>query len=205
MLARILAADSGRTFVPASCAAWSAAGPLHEHLAAMRATFAEAAAAAPSLVFLDEIDSLGSRLECAADDLYFRQVINVFLEQADGVLAIGDVMILGATNRIGALDPAILRQGRLGCHIHVPLPDQRGREEILRHLLGPASGALDVRDVAERCGDGTSPATLAALAAATAAAARDAGTDMTQQAVEQAFSTMSAQSGESHLRTRLPR
>jgi transitional endoplasmic reticulum ATPase len=64
------------------------------------------------------------------------RVVNQLLAELDGVEQLARVIVIGATNRIDLVDPSILRPGRFGMHIHVPLPDANDRRSILRIHLG---------------------------------------------------------------------
>jgi transitional endoplasmic reticulum ATPase len=102
----------------------------------LRTVFARAREAVPSLIFLDEIDAMvGKRGIGGAGggghDVS-TSVLATLLAEMDGVQSADGVLVVGATNRPGALDPALLRPGRLELHIHVPLPDAAGRAAILR-------------------------------------------------------------------------
>ena len=79
----------------------------------MQTSFAAAHARTPSILFVDEIDSLGSpwSRERPAGN-YRRQVINAFLAEIDGTRAMEGVILIGATNAVGMIDPAVIRRGR---------------------------------------------------------------------------------------------
>ena len=64
------------------------------------------------------------------------RVVNQLLAELDGVEQLSGVIVVGATNRIDLVDPSILRPGRFGVHIHVPMPDETDRRDILRLHLG---------------------------------------------------------------------
>lgn len=89
---------------------------------------------APSIVFIDELDALAAqRVDMGTSGE--REVQRTFMQllaEIDGFDNLGDVKIIGATNRADILDKAILRPGRLDRPIHVPLPDDKGRREIFR-------------------------------------------------------------------------
>lgn len=113
-LARAIAGSAGLPLIAASLGDWQSAGHLGDLLREMRATFARARAAAPCVLFLDELDAAGSR---GSDDrhasTYRAQVIAGLLEQLDGVLGLEGVLVLAATNDPGAIDAALRRPGRL--------------------------------------------------------------------------------------------
>lgn len=101
-----------------------------ESEAALRAVFERAAKERPAIIFLDEIDSLAPRREDAAGDVE-RRVVATLLTLMDGLSDRGQVMVIGATNRPNAIDPALRRPGRFDREIAIPVPDRIGRREIL--------------------------------------------------------------------------
>ena len=119
----------------------------------IRDIFDKARAAAPTVVFLDELDSIakarGGNMGDAggASD----RVVNQLLTEMDGMNAKKNVFIIGATNRPDQIDPAILRPGRLDQLIYVPLPDEEGRLSILSAQLRktPLEPGLDLRAIAK--------------------------------------------------------
>lgn len=134
MIARTLAREVGRHFVLGSFAEWQSSGEGHlgTTLAAMRAAFEEAKANQPSLLFLDEMDSLGKRSSGGGNNSeYMKAVINGFLELVQGFHGRGDVVVVGATNFLGDLDEAITRSGRLGDHVFIDLPDRNEVKQII--------------------------------------------------------------------------
>jgi AAA+ superfamily predicted ATPase len=123
-LARSIARDCGVRFVVASAANWQAAGGLDVHLRAMRADFNEARRYAPSILFIDEIDSVGSREHLSGPNMQYQtEVINALLEQLQGFHANEPVVVIGATNNAEMVDPALRRAGRLDQTIVIPLPN----------------------------------------------------------------------------------
>jgi cell division protease FtsH len=102
----------------------------------VRDLFAQAKAAAPSIVFIDEIDAIG-RSRGAGDAFSGgnderEQTLNQILTEMDGFDATTGVIVLAATNRPDVLDPALLRPGRFDRRVTVQAPDKVGREQILR-------------------------------------------------------------------------
>lgn len=92
---------------------------------------------APSIVFVDELDSLAAkRIEVGTSgEREVQRTFMQFLAELDGFKALGDVKIIGCTNRKDILDPAVIRPGRLDRLIHVPVPNKEARLEILKiHL-----------------------------------------------------------------------
>ncbi|WHA43276.1 AAA family ATPase [Agrobacterium larrymoorei] len=116
-----------------SPAAWQEAGSLDAHLKAMRNSFDEAKSAAPALLFIDEVDTLGTRGSKDNNQLYGRAVITAFLELLDGFDRRSGVVVVAACNHPQHLDPAIKRAGRLDRHLEISLPDSESRLSILRH------------------------------------------------------------------------
>lgn len=119
-----------------SVSRWQEAGALDSHLKAMRASFAEAKEKAPSILLIDEIDTLGSRTDSDRNGGYFRCVLAGLLEQLDGFDRREGVVVIGACNFPEQLDPAIRRPGRLDRHFEVALPDKQSRLSILAFHCG---------------------------------------------------------------------
>ncbi|EUB97526.1 AAA ATPase central domain protein [Rhizobium sp. CF080] len=144
--AKALAASCGVELVVASAGRWQAAGHLGDYLKAMRASFKQAQTKAPSILFLDEFDSFGSREVAVNSDNqdYKRQAVNALLECLDPSEGREGVVVIGATNDASGIDPALMRPGRLEIRIDIPLPDSVSRVGILRqHLSGHVvDGAL---------------------------------------------------------------
>lgn len=120
----------------------------------IRDIFDKARAAAPTVVFLDELDSIAkARGGSAGGDAggASDRVVNQLLTEMDGMNAKKNVFIIGATNRPDQIDPAILRPGRLDQLIYVPLPDEEGRLSILKAQLRktPLEPGLDLRAIAK--------------------------------------------------------
>ncbi|HQT46949.1 MAG TPA: AAA family ATPase [Acidocella sp.] len=114
-LAGAIAAFCGMAYVPTSFAAWqrSSTGHLGEVLKAMAAAFAEARSRAPAVLFIDELDTLGSRKQSGQHSDWWRAIINALLEQIAGAQSNNGVIIIAATNHPDQLDPALLRSGRI--------------------------------------------------------------------------------------------
>lgn len=135
-LARAIGASAGVPFHASSLAEWQAAGHLGDTLRAMQTAFAEARAKVPAILFIDEIDSLGSRRGRDTHGSSYRaQVINAFLAEVDGVRDMEGVVLIGATNNAAALDPAIVRPGRFDRTVRVPRPGPAAVRNILAHHL----------------------------------------------------------------------
>ncbi|QQP57577.1 ATPdependent zinc metalloprotease YME1 -like protein, partial [Caligus rogercresseyi] len=101
----------------------------------VRELFAAAKAKAPCVIFIDEIDSVGSTRTSSAYHPYANQTVNQLLSEMDGFLPSDGVIVLGATNRSSDLDKALLRPGRFDSQVTVEKPDMKGRKEILELYL----------------------------------------------------------------------
>lgn len=136
MFAGALARTCGVPLIYGSVSAWQTAGALDEHLKAMRASFEEAKAKAPAILFVDEVDTFGDRSETDRNRGYMRAVIAGFLELLDGFHRRKGVIVVTACNNPEQIDPAIRRAGRLGQHFEVTLPDENARCSILKYHSG---------------------------------------------------------------------
>ncbi|MEV4507338.1 AAA family ATPase [Dactylosporangium sp. NPDC049525] len=111
---------------------------------AVRELFRRAREAAPTLVFLDEVDALAPTRGQATDGGTTDRVVAALLTELDGVESLRNVVVIGATNRPDLVDPALLRPGRLERLVFVPPPDADARAEILRAASKPVPLAADV-------------------------------------------------------------
>ncbi|MDG5775902.1 CDC48 family AAA ATPase [Haloarculaceae archaeon H-GB2-1] len=111
----------------------------------MREVFEEAEENAPAIVFIDEIDSIAPKRGETSGDVE-RRVVAQLLSLMDGLEERGQVIVIGATNRVDAIDPALRRGGRFDREIEVGVPDKEGRKEILQvHTRGmPLSEDVDL-------------------------------------------------------------
>ncbi|KZS03247.1 Transitional endoplasmic reticulum ATPase TER94 [Daphnia magna] len=117
-----------------------------ESEANVRDVFDKARAAAPCVLFFDELDSIAKARGGSSGDAggAADRVINQVLTEMDGMGAKKNVFIIGATNRPDIIDPAVLRPGRLDQLIYIPLPDEKSREAILKSNLRKSPLAPDV-------------------------------------------------------------
>jgi AAA+ superfamily predicted ATPase len=153
-LAKAIARGCGIRFIQGSASSWMAQGvTLGPHIKAIRSTFAEARAYAPSILFIDEIDSLGNREQLVGDhnSHYQTEVVNAVLEQMQGLDPQAPVIVIGATNYADNVDPALRRSGRLDRVIDISLPNSDALDHIYRYHLGRVTdGAPVASDVNTR-------------------------------------------------------
>jgi len=97
----------------------------------LREVFEEAAEEAPAIIFMDELDAIAPEREEAGGDVE-RRVVAQLLSLMDGLEERGEVVVIGATNRVDAIDPALRRGGRFDREIEIGVPDREGRKEILQ-------------------------------------------------------------------------
>lgn len=123
--------------IASSAGAWQAKGHLGDMLKAMRKTFKDAAAVRPSILFIDELDSLGDREAYKNSDYhdYKRQVINALLECLDPTEGREGIIVVGATNDASAIDVALIRPGRFEQVVQIQRPDADDRKAILTYHL----------------------------------------------------------------------
>jgi transitional endoplasmic reticulum ATPase len=148
---------------------------------AVRELFTRARQAAPTLVFLDEVDALAPRRGQSSDSGVADRVVAALLTELDGVEPMRDVVVLAATNRPELVDPALLRPGRLERLVYVPPPDASARAAILRASARntPLAEDVDLVALAEEL-DGYSAADCAALVREAALTAMRASLDATE-------------------------
>ncbi len=97
----------------------------------LRNIFQEAEKNAPSIVFFDEIDAIAPKREEVTGEVE-RRMVSQLLSLMDGLKSRGKIIVIAATNRPNALDPALRRGGRFDREIEIPVPDKNGRKEILQ-------------------------------------------------------------------------
>ncbi|MFB6120564.1 MAG: CDC48 family AAA ATPase [Halobacteriaceae archaeon] len=116
----------------------------------LREVFDDAEDNAPAIVFIDEIDSIAPKRGETSGDVE-RRVVAQLLSLMDGLEERGDVIVIGATNRVDAIDPALRRGGRFDREIEIGVPDRGGRKEILQvHTRGmPLAEDVDIDEFAE--------------------------------------------------------
>src|SRR5689334_11652181 len=148
LLAKAVANESNAHFI-------SISGPeimskfYGESEARLREIFKEAKEKAPSIMFVDEIDSIAPKREEVSGDVE-KRVVSQLLTLMDGISSRGKLVVIGATNRPNALDPALRRPGRFDREIEIGIPDEQGRSEILQiHTRGmPLMDNVDLEEFA---------------------------------------------------------
>ena len=129
LLAKAVANESNAHFI-------SISGPeimskfYGESEARLREIFKEAREKSPSIIFIDEIDSIAPKREEVTGEVE-RRVVSQMLSLMDGLEARGKVIVISATNRPNAIDPALRRPGRFDREIEIRVPDKKGRKDIL--------------------------------------------------------------------------
>jgi transitional endoplasmic reticulum ATPase len=149
MLARAVATESEANFIsikgPEIFSKW-----VGESEKAIREVFRKGRSAAPSIIFFDELDSVAPRRGMGSDDSGASEhVISQLLTEMDGIEALVNVVVIGASNRPDMIDPAILRPGRFDRLIFVPAPDHATRLQILKiHTRNmPLAEGVDVDQI----------------------------------------------------------
>jgi transitional endoplasmic reticulum ATPase len=163
LIAKAVANESGAHFIPI-------AGPeviskyYGESEQRLREIFEDAQQNAPSIIFIDELDSIAPRREEVTGEVE-RRVVAQLLTMMDGLKERGQVVVIGATNRVDAIDPALRRPGRFDREIEIAVPNEIDRTEILRiHCRGmPIAEDVDLAKIAQQT-HGYVGADLAALA-----------------------------------------
>ena len=116
----------------------------------LREVFKEAEENAPSIVFIDEIDSIAPKREEVSGDVE-KRVVSQLLTLMDGIQSRGKLVVIGATNRPDAIDPALRRPGRFDREIDIGIPDEQGRLDILMiHTRGmPLTEDVNLESIAK--------------------------------------------------------
>ena len=163
LLAKALAHESEVNFIsvkgPEFLSKW-----VGESEKAVRETFRKARSAAPCIIFFDEVDAIAGMRGRFASSEVTEQVVSQLLTEMDGMEDLKEVILLAATNRPELLDPALLRSGRFGRHIEIPMPDLETRKEIFKiHLKNkPLADNVNINKLAEEL-DGYTGADIQAL------------------------------------------
>jgi cell division protease FtsH len=151
LLAKAVAHESGATFYSQSASAFV---EMFAGLGAsrIRKLFAQARKNSPAIVFIDELDAVGTKRSGSGFNREQDQTLNQLLVELDGFETDAQVVIMGATNRIQDLDPALLRPGRFDRQVMIGAPDLSGRESILRvHTRGkPLAQGVELQTIARQ-------------------------------------------------------
>jgi cell division protease FtsH len=151
LLAKAVAHESGASFYSQSASSFV---EMFAGLGAarIRKLFQQARKSAPAIVFIDELDAVGSARTGHGFNREQDQTLNQLLVELDGFDTQAQVVVMAASNRLQDLDPALLRPGRFDRQIHVAPPDLAGRAEILKvHTTGkPLADDVDVDSVARQ-------------------------------------------------------
>ena len=156
LLAKALANESEVNFIsvkgPEFLSKW-----VGESEKAVRETFRKARSASPCIIFFDEVDAIAGMRGRFASSQVTEQVVSQLLTEMDGLEGLKDVILLAATNRVDMLDPALLRSGRFGRHIDIPMPDKDARVKIFKiHLTNkPLASDVDINQMAQDLEDYT--------------------------------------------------
>lgn len=133
LLAKALAGEAGVAFLPSSGAEF-----VEKYVGVgakrIRTLFEQARKEAPCIIFIDEIDAIGSKRDSSENTIEHNQTLEQLLIEMDGfeTSEADGIVVVAATNRLESLDKALLRPGRFDRQIVVSLPDVKGREEILK-------------------------------------------------------------------------
>lgn len=170
---RLIAKEAGVAVVAGSVAQWSSEGSRgSEVLKAMRNAFAQAAAKAPAVLFIDEVDSFGDRTRTPDhNSSYTDHIVTGLLDLLDGFYGREGVVVMGATNHLGKIDAAIRRPGRFDSVVTLGYPDHDLMPQALRWQLGGDLPGVDLAEVAISA-IGMSGAEVAATVRAARALAR---------------------------------
>ncbi|MEW6063324.1 MAG: CDC48 family AAA ATPase [Nanoarchaeota archaeon] len=131
LMAKAVANESGVNFIELKSSEFISAlhGATEKRL---KKIFEDAEANAPSIIFIDELDSIGFRREDRGINEFLNTPVMELLKLMDGKSGRGGVIVIGATNRIEALEPALRRPGRFDREVEIGVPDKRGRLNILK-------------------------------------------------------------------------
>jgi cell division protease FtsH len=170
---RLIAKEAGVAVVAGSVAQWSSEGSRgSEVIKAMRGAFSQAAAKAPAVLFIDELDSFGDRTRTQDhNSSYTDYIVAALLDLLDGFRGHEGVVVMGATNHLGKIDAAIRRPGRFDTTVTLGYPDHTLMPQAIRWQLGGDLPDADLSEVAVAA-VGMSGAEVAAMVRAARAQAR---------------------------------
>ncbi|KAG5480633.1 hypothetical protein LSCM1_06337 [Leishmania martiniquensis] len=167
LLAKAVAGEANVPFYSCSGAdfieVYAGSGPKR-----VRELFAAAKKDAPSVIFIDEIDAVGSRssgngaMGLSSEE---NRTINQLLAELDGLQSNEAVVVFAATNFVDSLDKALLREGRFDRKVNIPMPDKTSRQDLFNHYLNriTCEDAMSLSKKLAELTPGVSPATIAAI------------------------------------------
>lgn len=156
MLAKAVATESEANFLairgPEVLSKW-----VGESEKAIREIFKKARTYSPAVIFFDELDSIAPKRGSDVGTQVTERVVSQLLTEMDGVEALHDIAVIGATNRPDLIDPALLRPGRFDRVMEVPMPDKEARKEIFKIHMGEYKRALreDVSELSNKLANKT--------------------------------------------------
>ncbi|UXN72871.1 ATP-binding protein [Devosia sp. A8/3-2] len=173
--ASVLAATLEVPLIASNVAEWNGHKHLSGTLNRMKEVFAQAIARAPCVLLVDEIDGISSRSQISGDHVeYWTQIVNLMLVLVTDATNTPGVVIVGATNHVERIDPALMRAGRLDRTIRIELPDADAITAILARYIGAGVDRRDLSPLAQRL-IGKTGADIEQLVRAAKASARRAG------------------------------
>jgi cell division protease FtsH len=196
LLARAIAGEAGCVFFYTSATEfieiYVGTGPMRIRELFGKAQQASRLTGKKVIIFIDEIDAIGSRETMAGHDSESKRTLNELLNQMDGFAQHNEIIVIAATNNPHDLDKAIKRPGRFDSIVEIPLPDQNRREAVIRYYTERIpSGTLDVvidYDTLAQQSKGFNNAELKEMVrSACLAAARESSSLVTQEHLEQAL------------------
>jgi transitional endoplasmic reticulum ATPase len=143
--------------------------------------FDRARQASPAIIFFDEIDAIAAQRGETHE--VTERVVSQLLTELDGLTENPNLVVLAATNRRDAIDPALLRPGRLESHVEIPEPDEEGRRKILQVHAGdkPLANDVDLDALAEELAGYTGADLEALVRSASMRAIREAADEWTPE------------------------
>lgn len=173
--AKVLAATLDVPLIASNVAEWSGHKHLSGTLNRMKDVFSEAMTKAPCVLLIDELDGISSRTRIGGEHVeYWTQIVNQMLVLVTEAMNTPGVVIVGATNHVERIDPALVRSGRLDRIIHIEPPNAEGIAAILAHYAGVGIVGREFVALANRL-IGQTGADIERLVRAAKAAARRAG------------------------------
>lgn len=203
LLARAVAHHTDATFIRVS-GAELVQKYIGEGARMVRELFVMAREAAPSLIFMDEIDSIGSARSSKGGDSEVQRTMLELLNQLDGFEPSNQIKVIMATNRIDILDPALLRPGRIDRKIEFPNPNEAARQHILTihsRKMNLMRG-INLKSVAEKLGGASGAECKAVCTEAGMFALRERRIHVTQEDFEMSVAKVMKKDSDSNMSIR---